>query len=361
MKFSEQQIRDTLLQFAMPELGGEVITAKAIQSIQLKESSIAIGLLLGFPIASIQRELEEALKLYLQQQFQGVEINLELGSKLIAHATQGNVKAHPSIKNVLVIASGKGGVGKSTTAVNLALGLQAAGARVGLLDADIYGPNQPTMLGNQEKPAITEQKKFIPVERYGLFTNSIGYLVPDEKAMVWRGPMVSGALLQLFNDTEWPELDYLVIDMPPGTGDIQLTLAQKIAVSGAVIITTPQQVAVNDARKGIAMFAKVGVPVLGVVENMSYYRCSHCNSKEFLFGQGGGVQLAKEQQLPLLAELPFVSSIQVQADIGKPIVLAQPESEAAIAYQYLALKTTLQLAKRPANYAKKFPDIVVEG
>lgn len=357
---SEQNVRESLRQFTLPESDICLISDKTIRSIQVKDAQLQIELVFGFPISGIQAKLESALQDYLQAQFSNITIKLNVIGKLASHATQTGVKAHPNIKNILVVASGKGGVGKSTTAINLALALQALGAKVGLLDADIYGPNQPMMLGTNEKPAITEQKKFVPVERYQLFTNSIGYLVPDEKAMIWRGPMVSGALTQLLNDTEWPDLDYMVIDMPPGTGDIQLTLAQKIAVSGAVIVTTPQQVAVNDARKGVAMFNKVGVPVLGLVENMSYYRCGHCSEKDFIFGEGGGRKLADEQALPLLAEMPFVSAIQRQADAGEPIILAQPDSEAAKLYHHLGLSVAMQLAARPSNYARKFPDIVVE-
>jgi ATP-binding protein involved in chromosome partitioning len=231
----------------------------------------------------------------------------------------------------------------------VAIALQQAGAKVGLLDADIYGPNQPQMLGGIEKPYINENKKFEPIVRFGLQTNSIGYLVPDEKAMIWRGPMVSGALTQLLNDTQWQDLDYLIIDLPPGTGDIQLTLAQKLPVSGAMIVTTPQSVATADAAKAIAMFEKVSIEVLGLVENMAYYQCPNCEDKDYLFGEGGGKQLAKQHSTAFLGELPLQKQIREQADAGEPIIVAQPESQAAKTYKKIALNLAIELALRPKN------------
>jgi len=265
------------------------------------------------------------------------------------------------IKNIVAVASGKGGVGKSTTAVNLALALAAEGARVGILDADIYGPNQPQMLGAQEKPESKDGKSLEPIARYGVQSMSIGYLVDQDTPMVWRGPMATTALQQLLNDTHWDNLDYLIVDMPPGTGDIQLTLTQKIPVSGAVIVTTPQDIALLDARKGIAMFQKVNVPVLGIIENMSIHICSQCGHQEAVFGQGGGAQLAQKYGVELLGTLPLDIRIREQADSGKPTVVAEPDSPISQIYREIARKVVSKLALQAKSYASKFPKIVIEN
>lgn len=279
--------------------------------------------------------------------------------QVVSHAVQPGLKPLPQIKNIIAVASGKGGVGKSTTAVNLALAL-AEHAKVGILDADIYGPNQPQMLGATEKPE-TIDKKLQPVVRYGIQSMSIGYLIDSDTPMIWRGPMVTTALQQLLNDTNWQNLDYLIIDLPPGTGDIQLTLSQKIPVSGAVIVTTPQDIALLDARKAIAMFRKVNVPVLGVIENMSTHICSQCGHEEAIFGSGGGEQLAKQYEVELLGRLPLDKRIREQADNGKPTVVAEPDSKISHLYREIAKHLLLKLAAQPKNYASKFPNIVVQN
>lgn len=243
-----------------------------------------------------------------------------------------------NIKKIIVIASGKGGVGKSTTAVNLALALAKTGHRIGLLDADIYGPNQPHMLGTDEKPLLTEGQKFAPVIRYGLQTMSMGYLIDTHEPMVWRGPMVVKALQQMLYHTAWDNLDYLVIDLPPGTGDVQLTLSQKVPVNGAVIVTTPQDVALLDVRRGIEMFKKVNVPVLGVIENMSVYHCPHCGHEAAIFGESGGQKMATDCDVPLLGKIPLLLSIRECGDKGKPIVLSEPQHAVSIQYDRIAAK-----------------------
>lgn len=278
-----------------------------------------------------------------------------------SHAVQSGLKPLPQVKNIIAVASGKGGVGKSTTAVNLALALAAEDARVGILDADIYGPNQPQMLGAHGKPESKDGKSLEPIVRHGIQSMSIGYLVDQDTPMAWRGPMATTALQQLINDTRWDNLDYLIIDMPPGTGDIQLTLAQKIPVSGAVIVTTPQDIALLDARKGIAMFQKVNVPVLGVVENMSIHICSQCGHQESIFGQGGGEQLAKKYDIELLGALPLDIRIREQADSGKPTVAAEPNSPISQIYRQIAQRLVTKLALQPKSYAAKFPNIVIEN
>lgn len=265
------------------------------------------------------------------------------------------------IKHIIAIASGKGGVGKSTTAVNLALALKAQGAAVGLLDADIYGPSQQLMLGipADTRPEQKEGKYLLPVEAYGLKTMSMGYLVNDRTPMVWRGPMAGGALAQMLEQTLWGELDYLVIDMPPGTGDIQLTLSQKAKVSGAVIVTTPQDIALLDARKGIEMFRKVDVPVLGVVENMAVHICSECGHREHIFGEQGGDRIAKDYGVPLLASLPLTLSIREQTDAGTPAVIAEPDSDVTKLYLQVAAAVREALTAQGDSVVKQFPEIKI--
>lgn len=289
---------------------------------------------------------------------QSLQALIEAGVK--AHRVQPSLKPLAGIKNIIAIASGKGGVGKSTTCANLAACLSASGAKVGVLDADIYGPNQPLMLGMRGEQPVVNDGKLTPMMAHGIATMSMGYLVAEDTPMVWRGPMVTQALKQLLFDTVWPELDFLLIDMPPGTGDIQLTMAKRIPVAGAVIVTTPQDVAVLDARKAIEMFNKVDVPVLGVVQNMSLHTCSQCGHQEAIFGHGGAQQLAEQCKVPCLAELPLELNIRQQADHGVPIVLAEPESGSALAYYQLALQLVQELAGQPVDYSVKFPNIVVE-
>ena len=264
-----------------------------------------------------------------------------------AHAVQGNLNPHPRVRNVIAIGSGKGGVGKSTTAVNMALALRAEGAKVGILDADVYGPSIPAMLGLSGKPDSPDNKSIEPMRAFGVETMSIGFLVEADTPMIWRGPMATSALTQLFSDTLWGDLDYLLVDLPPGTGDIQLTLAQKIPVAGAVIVTTPQDIATLDAKKALKMFEKVEVPVLGIVENMAVHTCSNCGQVEHLFGEGGGERMAAQYGVPLLGSLPLEIGIREQGDAGTPITAAAPESSAAQADRRAAERLIEEVAKRP--------------
>lgn len=360
------QIENALRGYLDPHLQQDLVTTKAVQAITVtdtvteKQALIEIGL--AYPARGYSEQLSAELRAYLQQQIPELqEIKVKVSWQVLAHAVQGGLKPHPQIKNMIAVASGKGGVGKSTTAVNLALALAAEGAQVGILDADIYGPNQPQLLGSHERPRAHEDKTIEPIVRHGLQSMSIGYLVDIDTPMVWRGPMATTALQQLLNDTRWQGLDYLIIDLPPGTGDIQLTLAQKIPVSAAVIVTTPQDIALLDARKGIAMFQKVNVPVLGVIENMSVHVCSQCGHAEHIFGQGGGERLAKQYGVELLGCLPLDIRIREQADAGKPTVAADPESLLSLGYRAVARRVAAKLSLQAKNYTRKFPNIVVEN
>ena len=281
-------------------------------------------------------------------------------NNIAVHRVQPALKPHPQIKNVIVVASGKGGVGKSTTAINLALALQLEGATVGLLDADIHGPNQPHMLGSDQLPDRNEQKQLLPVERYGLSTMSMGYLIDAATPMVWRGPMVSQALVQLWQETLWPSLDFLIVDMPPGTGDIQLSLSKKIPVAGAVIVTTPQDIALLDARKGLEMFRKVKVNVLGIIENMSQFVCGHCGQATAIFGEGGAKKIAADCDVPVLGQIPLTPQLREALDHGQPLLVTDPEGEVALRYREIALNLYQQLAATAKDYSHKFANIVVE-
>ena len=302
-----------------------------------------VRITLPFAAASVVELLEQWI-LAQQQLHHAVQKMSFSVTCRVAPLASGDKPPLRGVKNIIVVSSAKGGVGKSTTAVNLALGLHKQGAKVGLLDADIYGPSVPMMLGTvEEKPGSPDGKMMLPIESCGLYTNSVGYLVPPESAAIWRGPMASKALSQIISETLWPDLDYLVVDMPPGTGDIQLTLAQQIPVTGAVVITTPQDLALADAIKGISMFNKVNVPVIGVVENMSYHICSHCGHHEPIFGTGGAERMAAEYSVPLLAQLPLHIKIREDIDKGKPTVASSPESEQAAAYIELAGRVASRL------------------
>ena len=277
----------------------------------------------------------------------------------VSHAVQRGVQLMPNVKNIIAVASGKGGVGKSTTAVNLALALSAEGASVGLLDADIYGPSQPMMMGVEGRPESADGKTMDPLENHGVQVMSIGFLVAKDEAMIWRGPMATQALEQLLRQTNWRDLDYLIVDMPPGTGDIQLTLSQRVPLTGAVIVTTPQDIALLDARKGIKMFEKVGVPILGIVENMAVHVCSNCGHVEHIFGQDGGKKMAAEYGMDYLGALPLDINIRLQADNGRPTVVADPDGEVAGIYKAVARQMAIKIAAKAKDFSAKFPTITV--
>jgi len=361
MAITEADVRAALESFVEPYSQQGLAQAGALRAVQVQAGQAAVKVELGFPTVGYAHSLHSALQQHLAASGVDVELTLDLSSHIVAHAVQRSLKPLAGVKNIVAVASGKGGVGKSTVAVNLALAWAAAGAAVGILDADIYGPSQPLMLGlRDQKPTSPDGKRILPLKAYGLSAMSIGFLVDPAQAVVWRGPMVTQALTQLLGDTDWGELDYLVVDMPPGTGDIQLTLAQRVPVAGAIIVTTPQDIALADARKGLAMFEKVSVPVLGIIENMSVHVCSNCGHAEHIFGSGGGVRIAAEFGVPLLGELPLDSRIQQEADSGRPSVAADPSSARAQAYIEAARRAGAALAKRTRDRSTLFPKIVVE-
>jgi ATP-binding protein involved in chromosome partitioning len=359
---AEASLRADLSAYTDPYLAQTLGEAKAVGVVELKGGVAAVELNFGFPCADYAAELQPALESHLQSTLGGARLDLVLRSQITSHAVQRTLKPLANVKNVVAVASGKGGVGKSTTAANLALAWASQGARVGLLDADIYGPSQPLMMGlSGRKPSSTDGKHLTPLRAHGVEVMSIGFLIDQEQPMAWRGPMVTQALTQLLGDTIWGELDYLVVDMPPGTGDIQLTLAQRVPVSGAVIVTTPQDIALLDARKGLKMFEKVEVRVLGVVENMSVHVCSRCGHAEHVFGSGGGARMAEQYGVQLLGELPLDIRIREDADGGSPTVVAEPGSARARAYLQMARRTAARLATLNKDYSRAFPKITVEA
>jgi len=342
-----------------PNTGKDFVTTKALQNLQIQGGDVSFDLEMGYPVRSQHPALRQAL-ITAAKGVSGVgNVSVNITTRVIAHAAQRGVQLLPQVRNMIAVASGKGGVGKSTTAANLALALAAEGARVGLLDADIYGPSQPMMMGIEGRPETEDGQSMEPLENYGVQVMSIGFLVNADDAMIWRGPMATQALEQLLRQTNWKDLDYLIVDMPPGTGDIQLTLSQRVPLTGSVIVTTPQDIALLDARKGIRMFEKVGVPILGLVENMAVHVCTQCGHAEHIFGQDGGRRMAEELGVDYLGGLPLDLNIRVHADGGRPTVVADPNSPIAATYQSLARQVAIRVAARAKDFSSKFPTIKV--
>jgi ATP-binding protein involved in chromosome partitioning len=353
-------IRQILGQYIDPYLETDLVSAKIVKDIKVVDQRAQVRLQFGYPMDGVIDYLSATLSdlICTETGLYAADILIEI--KIHSHKIQKGLKGLANVKNIIAIASGKGGVGKSTTAVNLALALQKEGATVGILDADIYGPSQPTMLGANPPAADPNLKHLVPVVSHGIQSMSIGYLIDQDTPMIWRGPMVSSALQQLLNETAWENVDYLIVDLPPGTGDIQLTLAQKIPVTGAIIVTTPQDIALLDARKAYGMFRKVEVPVLGVIENMSVHICTQCGHHEAIFGAGGGSRMARQYDIPFLGELPLDIRIREQADNGTPTVVADPEGEISLMYREIARRVAGKLARESKDYTSAFPNIVVE-
>ncbi|PCJ49762.1 MAG: iron-sulfur cluster carrier protein ApbC [Gammaproteobacteria bacterium] len=350
-ELTEQVVKDSLATFEHEILNQDLVKLSAVKSIEINYGAVAVDIKLGFPCKSIANELAADIVKHLQRSENIDQAEVTVSWNISAHKVQSAVAPIEGIKNIIAVASGKGGVGKSTTAVNLALALQAEGAAVGILDADIYGPSMPMMLGvSSERPNSKDNKTIEPVVAFGIKTMSIGYLIEDKQAMIWRGPMVSSALTQLLGDTQWGELDYLIIDLPPGTGDIQLTLAQKVPVTAALIVTTPQDIALIDAVKAIEMFEKVKIPSLGIVENMATHICSECGNIEAIFGEGGGEALASQYSIDLLGSLPLDLQIRLTTDAGKPSVAADPDGTIAQIYKQIARRLGAKLSLQGKDY-----------
>jgi ATP-binding protein involved in chromosome partitioning len=359
MAVTEQTLMDALKSVIDPNTGRDFVSSKCIKNVVLSDGDVAFDVELGYPAKSQIPGFRKALIAAVKELAGVGNVSVNISMKIVPHAVQRGVQLLPKVKNIVAVASGKGGVGKSTTAVNLALALAAEGASVGLLDADIYGPSVPMMMGIEGRPESEDGQTMEPLENYGVQVMSIGFLVAQDEAMIWRGPMATQALEQLLRQTNWKDLDYLIVDMPPGTGDIQLTLSQRVPMTGAVVVTTPQDIALLDARKGIKMFEKVGVPILGIVENMAVHVCTNCGHVEHIFGADGGKKMAADYGMDYLGALPLNMQIRLQADSGKPTVVSDPDSEVAGIYKAVARKVAVSIAAKNRDFSSKFPSIKI--
>ncbi|WP_321323671.1 iron-sulfur cluster carrier protein ApbC [Thiomicrorhabdus sp.] len=357
----QEQLTQKFKAIVDPTSKQDLDSLKAVSDLQIKKGTLSLTIAMPYPCKSLWPSIEQNIMHELAQLDEINQVTVKFETKVVSHDAQKGVSPLPNIKNIIAIASGKGGVGKSTTSVNIALALQQEGATVGLLDADIYGPSIPTMLNIKDKPQSNDGKSMQPLEAYGLQVMSIGALIEEDSPMIWRGPIVTQTLTQLLKETNWHDLDYLVIDLPPGTGDVQLTLSQQIPVTGAVIVTTPQQVSLIDAKKGLKMFEKVEIPVLGIIENMSTHVCSNCGHEEAIFGAHGGENMAKEYKVDFLGALPLDKRIREEADAGKPTVTAEPQSDIAQKYRHMSHKIGAQIGIKKRNYANVFPNIVIQN
>jgi ATP-binding protein involved in chromosome partitioning len=360
MSITVERVNEVLKTVVDPNTGKDLVSSRAARNIKVNGADVSVDIELGYPAASQIDGIRSLVVDALKRAGAG-NVSANVTTKIVAHTVQRGLKVMPNVKNIIAVSSGKGGVGKSTVAVNLALALAAEGARVGMLDADIYGPSQPTMLGIEGKPESVDGKTLEPLENYGIQASSIGFLIDADQPMIWRGPMVTQALQQLLAQTNWKDVDYLIVDMPPGTGDIQLTLAQQVPVTGAVIVTTPQDIALLDAIKGLKMFEKVGVPILGVVENMAVHVCSKCGHAEHVFGTGGAERMAKEYEVEVLGSLPLDIRIREQADSGRPTVVAEPDGDLARAYKAIARRVAIKIAEKAKDMSLKIPTIKVSN
>jgi ATP-binding protein involved in chromosome partitioning len=342
-----------------PNTGKDFVSTKAVKALRIDRGDVAFGIELGYPGRSQHAALREACVAAVRTVPGVGAVSVTIDTKVVSHAVQRGVPLLPGVKNIVAVASGKGGVGKSTTTVNLALALVAEGASVGILDADIYGPSLPMMMGVNGRPDSTDGKTMAPLENHGVQVMSIGFLIEDDQAMIWRGPMATQALEQLLRQTNWRDLDYLLVDMPPGTGDIALTLSQRVPLTGAIIVTTPQDIALLDARKGLKMFEKVGVPILGIVENMAVHVCTQCGHAEAIFGADGGRRMAADYEVDYLGGLPLTMSIRQHADGGRPSVIAEPDGSVAAIYKTIARTVAIKIASQAKDFSAKFPTITV--
>ena len=342
-----------------PNTGKDFVSSKQLKNLTVTADRVSIHIEMGYPAKSQHTALTAALVAAAKTVAGVASVDVSITTNVVAHAAQRGVALLPNVKNIIAVASGKGGVGKSTTAANLALALAAEGASVGILDADIYGPSQPMMMGLDGRPDTTDGKTMEPMKNYGVEVMSIGFLVAKDEAMIWRGPMATQALEQLLRQTNWGNLDYLIVDMPPGTGDIALTLSQRVPMTGAVIVTTPQDIALLDAKKGIKMFEKVGVPILGIVENMAVHICTNCGHAEHIFGVDGGKKMAADFEMDYLGALPLKMQIRQEADSGKPTVVADPDGDIALIYKGIARQMAIKVAAKAKDFSSKFPTISI--
>lgn len=361
MSVSDKQVLEALSELIDPVTGRNFVESKSAKNVKVEGDRVSLDVVLGYPARGVLEKVRAQVVERVSKLPGVAHVSANVVSKVVSHSVQRGVKLVPGIKNIIAVASGKGGVGKSTTAVNLALALATEGATVGMLDADIYGPSQPIMLGITGRPSSRDGKTMEPMEGHGIQAMSVGFLIESDTPMVWRGPMVTQALEQLLTETKWRELDYLVVDLPPGTGDIQLTLAQKVPVTGAVIVTTPQDIALIDARKGLKMFEKVGIPIIGVVENMAIHICTHCGHAEHIFGTGGGEKMCRDYDVEFLGSLPLDMRIREQADSGKPTVVADPDGPVAAIYRDIARKVAARIARQAEDRTSVFPKIVIQN
>ena len=359
MAVTETALLEALKAVVDPNTNKDFVSAKALKNLTVSGADVAFDIELGYPAKSQTAAFRKALVAAAKGVAGVGNVSVNVYTKVAAHSVQRGVQLLPKVKNIVAVASGKGGVGKSTTAVNLALALAAEGASVGLLDADIYGPSIPMMMGVEGRPESDDGKTMDPLENYGVQVMSIGFLVAQDEAMIWRGPMATQALEQLLRQTNWRDLDYLIVDMPPGTGDIQLTLSQRVPMTGAVIVTTPQDIALLDAKKGIKMFEKVGVPILGIVENMAVHVCTNCGHIEHIFGADGGKKMAADYKMDYLGALPLNMQIRVQADSGMPTVVADPDGDVAAIYKAVARQVAVSIAAKNKDFSSKFPSITI--
>ncbi len=358
---TEARARAILATIEDPHAGRNLVDSGALRGVGVAGRDVSVDIQLGYPALSWQGTLAGMVKQALEADADIGHAAVSVSCRVGAHRVQEGLAPLDGVRNIIVVASGKGGVGKSTLSANLALALRAEGASVGVLDADIYGPSQPRMLGLSGKPDSSDGRRIEPKVNHGVQAMSIGFLIEEDTPMIWRGPMVTQALQQLLGDTAWNDLDYLVIDLPPGTGDIQLTLCQRVPVAGAVIVTTPQDIALLDARKALKMFEKVNVPVLGIVENMATHVCTNCGHEEAVFGDGGGARMAEQYGVPLLGSLPLDIRIREQADGGTPTVAAMPDSDLAARYREIARNAAGRLSVRARNKSIQFPKIVIQN
>jgi len=354
-------IEDALSEIVDPHTGLDLVTGKSVNDCVVDNQNVSIDLVLGYPAKGWHPNLKQEVVDVVSKLENIQSVDVRIKTQVVSHEVQKGVTPLKNVRNVIAVASGKGGVGKSTVSANLALALSAEGAKAGVLDADIYGPSQPRMLGVGGRPESKDGKSLEPMNSYHVQVMSIGFLIEEDTPMIWRGPMVTQALEQLLQDTQWRDLDYLIIDLPPGTGDIQLTLAQKVPVSGAVIVTTPQDIALLDARKALKMFEKVEIPVLGIIENMSTHICSNCGHEEHIFGEGGGKRMSVEYSVEHLGDIPLDGRIRSDADGGRPTVVADPDGSLAQAYRTIARNASGILSVRKRDYSEVFPSIVIQN